>query len=63
MNLKSSYQNVIIIKAINDQSVMVDGNHPLAGQTLHFDVTIETIRDATAQEKQHGHVHHHGHDH
>jgi len=35
----------------------VDANHPLAGQTLTFDVEIKSIRDATKEEVAHGHVH------
>jgi FKBP-type peptidyl-prolyl cis-trans isomerase SlyD len=45
--------------------VTLTRNHPLAGKTLHFDVTIAGIRDATSEELAHGHVHgpgghHHG---
>jgi len=43
----------------------VDFNHPLAGQTLDFEVTIEGLRDATSEEMAHGHPHgpggHHHH--
>jgi len=45
--------------------VIVDGNHPLAGKTLNFDVTVVEVREATQEEKDHGHVHgpggHHHH--
>ena len=37
--------------------VVVDGNHPMAGQTLNFDVRVVAIRDATPEELDHGHVH------
>ena len=37
--------------------VSLDGNHPLADQTLHFDVEVVEVRDATAEELEHGHVH------
>ena len=47
---------VTVVEA-NDQTVTVDGNHPLAGQPLKFQVKIVEVRDATAEEKQHGHVH------
>ncbi len=49
-------QSVIIIDA-DDESVTVDGNHPLSGMTLVFEVTIEDVREATADEIAHGHVH------
>jgi FKBP-type peptidyl-prolyl cis-trans isomerase SlyD len=38
-------------------NVDVDANHPLAGQTLTFDVEVSAIRDATGEEISHGHVH------
>lgn len=37
--------------------VTIDGNHPLAGQNLHFDVEITAVRVATDEELAHGHVH------
>jgi FKBP-type peptidyl-prolyl cis-trans isomerase SlyD len=44
--------------------VTVDANHPLAGQTLHFEVEVSEVRAATAEEIEHGHVHGpHGHNH
>jgi len=39
------------------ESVVVDLNHPLAGKTLHFDVTVREVRAATGEELEHGHVH------
>jgi FKBP-type peptidyl-prolyl cis-trans isomerase SlyD len=41
----------------------LDGNHPLAGQTLHFDVSIREVRAATEEELEHGHAHEPGHSH
>jgi FKBP-type peptidyl-prolyl cis-trans isomerase SlyD len=38
-------------------NVDVDANHPLAGQTLTFDVEVTAVRDATGEEISHGHVH------
>lgn len=46
-----------LIKAIDGDKVTVDFNHPMAGKTLHFDVTIRDVRAATAEEIEHGHVH------
>jgi FKBP-type peptidyl-prolyl cis-trans isomerase SlyD len=54
------------IQSVQGEKVTVDFNHPLAGKTLHFDVTVAEIRAATAEELEHGHVHGpegHGHDH
>jgi len=39
------------------EEVFIDGNHPLAGQTLHFDVEVTEKRDATEEEIDHGHAH------
>lgn len=47
----------VVITAVDTDKVTVDGNHPLAGQTLTFDVEIAEVRDATAEELEHGHVH------
>ena len=49
-------QRVVIAKVEGDE-VTVDGNHPLAGVTLSFDVKIVSVRDATEEELSHGHVH------
>ncbi len=51
------------IDAIADESIKLNFNHPLAGKTLNFDVTIMGVRDATAEELSHGHVHGAGHEH
>lgn len=48
---------VVTITNIENDTVTVDGNHPLAGKTLHFDVTVMDIRNASADELSHGHVH------
>lgn len=48
---------VITITGIDGDDVTVDGNHPLAGETLIFDVEVVDIRSATADELEHGHIH------
>lgn len=48
---------IITVTNVGDENVVVDGNHPLAGQALTFDVEILEIRDATEEELSHGHVH------
>jgi len=47
----------VVIASIDGDEVTVDGNHPLAGVTLTFDVKIISVRDATEEEISHGHVH------
>lgn len=47
----------VVIAGIDGDEVTVDGNHPLAGVTLIFDVKIVSVRDATEEEISHGHVH------
>lgn len=47
----------IQIAAVSEETVTVDGNHPLAGERLHFSVSIEEVREATQQEIDHGHAH------
>ena len=45
------------IAAIDGDDITIDGNHPLAGVQLNFDVKVVEVRAATAEELQHGHVH------
>jgi len=47
---------VTVIEIAGDQ-VKIDGNHPLAGVTLHFDIVVDEVREATSEELAHGHVH------
>lgn len=48
---------VLTVVKITDEEVIVDANHPLAGVTLHFDVEIVGVREATENELSHGHAH------
>lgn len=48
---------IVTIRDIEGDDVIVDGNHPLAGQRLNFKVKVVDIRDASAEEVAHGHVH------
>jgi FKBP-type peptidyl-prolyl cis-trans isomerase SlyD len=45
------------VTAVTGDMVTLDGNHPLADKTLHFDVQVVDVREATAEEMEHGHVH------
>jgi len=48
---------LVTVMAISEEMVTVDGNHPLAGVHLNFDVTVREVREPTAEELEHGHVH------
>jgi len=67
MQLQSQDQDgnpfLVTVTKIEDDKITVDANHPLAGQTLHFSVSIESVRKAEAEELSHGHVHTDGHHH
>ncbi|GAA0820547.1 hypothetical protein GCM10009111_26200 [Colwellia asteriadis] len=50
-------EQTVIVVDVQDDVITVDGNHPLAGIDLKFDVEILEVREATADELEHGHVH------
>ena len=54
---------IITVTEINGDDVTIDGNHPLAGETLIFDVEVVDVRAATEDELAHGHIHGTGCDH
>lgn len=55
---------VVTVTAVNGDEVTIDGNHPMAGKTLHFEITVREVRPASAEELAHGHAHgEHGHHH
>jgi len=47
----------VVVTAVTDDTVTVDGNHPLAGIVLDFDVEVVDVRDASEEEVSHGHPH------
>jgi len=49
--------HMAFVAEVNDDNVLLDLNHPLAGETLHFDVRIASLRQADEEEREHGHVH------
>lgn len=53
-------ERIVTIQEVSGDQVTVDGNHPLAGQELSFDVEVTDVREATPEELDHGHVHAHG---
>lgn len=56
---------IVTVVEINGNEVVLDGNHPMAGKDLYFDINIVEKREATADEVLHGHAHgpdgHHHH--
>jgi len=60
MQLRTQTENgarTVTVTRVAGDMVTLDGNHPLAGQNLNFAVEIAAVRDATAEELAHGHVH------
>ena len=59
------YVHIATVTEVGDKTATLDMNHPLADETLHFDVEVMEIREPTAEELEHGHVHgpdgHHHH--
>ncbi len=50
-------EQILTVTEVGDTEVTVDANHPLAGERLHFDVTVRDVREATEDELSHGHAH------
>ena len=48
---------IVTVMGIEGDEVTIDANHPLAGEELHFTVKVVDVREATAEELEHGHVH------
>jgi FKBP-type peptidyl-prolyl cis-trans isomerase SlyD len=53
----SSGSGVVTVVSIDDDNITIDGNHPLAGLALTFDVEVIDVRPATEEEAAHGHIH------
>ena len=56
---------VVTVVGVDNDNITIDANHPLAGMNLNFNVKVVDVRNATAEELEHGHVHgpddhHHG---
>lgn len=47
----------VTVAEVDGETVTIDGNHPLAGETLHFAIEVTEVREATEEELAHGHVH------
>ena len=61
MRLQSQNQagqvQILTVDSIGEKTATLNANHELAGQVLHFDVAVEDVRKATAEEIEHGHAH------
>ena len=55
--------HLVTVTKITNEEITIDANHPLAGQTLFFEVEVHSIREASQEEISHGHVHGGGHHH
>ncbi len=47
----------VTVAEVNGDDIVIDGNHALAGKTLHFSVTVIDVREASRDELSHGHIH------
>ena len=56
VNTNNGPMNVTVV-SITPDSITLDGNHPLAGKVLHFEGQVESVREATPEELDHGHAH------
>ena len=56
-NTGNNFERTFTVMGVEDDQVKIDGNHPLAGQTLYFNVEIVSVRKATKEELAHGHAH------
>ncbi len=54
---EQGHPHVVVVAEVSEGEITVDGNHPLAGKSLHFDVEVVSVREATEEELSHGHAH------
>jgi FKBP-type peptidyl-prolyl cis-trans isomerase SlyD len=59
----SGHVHTVYVSEVQEDGVVLDFNHPLAGETLHFHAKIAGLRPATDEELAHGHAHAHGQSH
>ncbi|WP_018137635.1 MULTISPECIES: peptidylprolyl isomerase [unclassified Thioalkalivibrio] len=60
MQFQAETQNgplTVTVTKVEGDTATVDGNHPLAGENLNFDVEVVEVREASAEELEHGHAH------
>jgi len=57
MQFNTQDGHTVTVTKVGLENVTVDGNHPLAGMDLNFDVEVVNVREATSEELDHGHVH------
>lgn len=57
LQLKEGGQRAVTVHKVGMSTIDVDLNHPMAGKSLHFDVSIGEVREATEEEVKHGHAH------
>ena len=50
-------EHVVTVVAVDAETIVIDANHPLAGETLNFAVTVVDVRAASSEEQAHGHAH------
>ena len=57
LTMKEGGQRVVTVQKVGMSTIDIDLNHPMAGKTLHFDVTLNEVREGTDEEIKHGHAH------
>lgn len=53
----------ITVTEVEGDKITIDGNHPLAGINLSYELNVVDVREATEEEIAHGHIHSHDHEH